>query len=810
MSTIQAQLQQERYMVARGVAKTENSFAAAEEGGRTADTSYGKALTRQFLPDLVDHVETYCSAKGATRFGKFRALVRTIDADKASLLALRCVFQDPFAERPLPTLAKLIGTRIEDEAKFSRFQDDHDDYYSAIVRDFARKNTTNYRHRHRVLTFKMKEKEVGWEAWTGDQKLHVGMIMLDCLLKASDLIEKKTVRQGVKTQTIVTLTPQANDWIEKHKDHMALLAPEFLPCIIEPDDWTALDVGGYYSPALRRRTPMVKTRSPQHRDILRSADLTTVMDGLNALQKTSWRVNARVHDVVKEIWTKGLRIGMGSPDPLNIPVSPVSKIDKSNFTAEDQATFDEWRREAARLHTLENERVKKNFQVVRLMRAAEQYRVHDKFWYVYQTDFRGRVYAATAGFSPQGPDMGRALIELSEGKMLGERGFFWLKVHFANLLGYDKEDYTDRADYTDTRRDAIIALAADPLGDARGLWVNADKPFCALAAAFELAEAYTNGPDCTLNRIAVALDGTCNGLQHYAAMLRDEVGAEATNVVGTGRVADIYTAVGEVAADRVRKCDDVDKAEIRAVWLEFVGPGGLPRKLTKKPVMTLPYGATQRSCTDSTLDFLSDVNSDLFPAGSRMKSSTYLTKHLWAGIGDVVTSAREAMAWIQKSASIMAKANEPLIWVTPTGFPVYQGTNKIKVRRIRTHLGGDLQMQIGDFTDELDPRRQSSGAAPNFVHSMDACHLIMAILSARGAGVASFAVIHDSYGTYAADTDVLGKAIRSSFVELYADTDAMGDFREHQVERTGIELPPAPVQGDLDVARVMDSPFFFG
>jgi DNA-directed RNA polymerase len=811
MSTIQEQLKQERFMVARGVAKQQNSYAAAEDGGRSADTSYGKALTRQYLPALVDHIEASCSEAGASRFGKFKALVRMVDADKAALLALRGVFQDMFSEKPLPTLAKLIGTMIEDEAKFSRFQDDHQKYYDAVIKDFQNKNTTDYRHRHRVLTFKMSEKEVAWTSWTPDEKLHVGMILLDCLIEASDLVRKHTIRKGVKTQTVVSITPEANAWIEKHKDHMALLSPEFMPCIIEPDDWTAMDVGGYYSPELRRRAPMVKTRSPQHKALLRSADLTTVMDALNTLQRTSWRVNSRVHDVVKEIWSKGLRIGMGSPDPIAIPPSPVHRINKEDFTPHEQELFTEWKRDAARLHTLENDRVKKNFQVIRLMRSAEQYREHDKFWYVYQTDFRGRVYAATAGFSPQGPDMGKALIEFATGKPLGDRGFYWLKVHFANLLGFDKEHFDVRAEYTDNLRDAICAMAADPLGDARGLWVNADKPFCALAAAFELADAYRDGPENTINRVPVALDGSCNGLQHYAAMLRDEVGAKATNVMATGQVADIYAAVGRVCGDRVRAAPvDNDTSEIHQAWLTFLDGGGLPRKAAKKPVMTLPYGATQRSCTDSTLDFLADLSSDLFPSGARMKSSTFLTKHLWLAIGDVVTSARKAMDWLQKLASTMAKSNEPLIWTTPTGFPVYQGTNKIKVRRIRTHLGGELRMQVGDFTDDLDPRRQSSGSAPNFVHSMDASHLMLAILAAAIANLVDFAVIHDSYGTYACDTDALHVFIRSSFVELYGDSNTLADFRDQQVARTGLDLPAAPAQGSFDVRLVMDSPFFFG
>ncbi len=817
MSTIQDQLKLEKSMIARGVAKQQNSFRAAEEGGRVADTSYGKALTRQVLPGLVEYIEEYCSKTGATRFGKYRALIRPLDADRAAFLTLRGIFQDPFAERPLPTLAKLIGTMIEDEIKFTRFQEDHSDYYDAVIQDFKNKNTRNYRHRHRVLTFKMREKEVAWQAWDGDEKLHVGMVMLDCVLKGSDLIERKTVRQGVKTKTVVALTDEAKVWIEKHKDHMSLLSPEFMPTIIEPDEWTALDIGGYYSPELRRRAPMVKTRSAAHRDILRASDLSLVMDGLNTLQRTPWRVNKRVHDVVCEVWKKGLRIGMGSPDPIHIPPSPVAKIDKANFTEEDQSKFDEWRREAARLHTLENERVKKNFQVVRLMRSAEQYREYARFWYVWQTDFRGRFYAATAGFSPQGPDMGKALIEFADSKMLGERGFFWLKVHFANLCGFDKEDFDVRAEYTDERRDAIIGVAADPLGEGRSLWVNADKPYCALAALFELADAYTNGPENTPNRIAPAQDGTCNGLQHYAAILRDPVGAAATNVIDTGRVADIYSEVGRVAGDRLRACKSDEFAVERGKWLAQIGSGGLPRKLAKKPVMTLPYGSTQRSCTDSTLDFLADLDSPTFPPGSRMKTSTYLTKHLWAAIGDVVTSARDAMSWLQTCASLMAKQNEPLLWYTPTGFPVYQGTNKIKVRRIRTHLGGDLQMQIGDFTDELDPRRQASGSAPNFVHSMDASHLLLTVMLARVAcdstpeatGV-SFACIHDSYGVHACDIDGLHWSIREAFVQLYGNADTLADFREQQVERTGIQLPPPPGQGDLRVEDVRDSPFFFG
>ena len=803
MSTIQDQIEKEKHMIARGAAKYRHSEQSARDGGRTHETTYATQMTRSFMPELVLAVETAQDHSGAaSKFGAYRKLLRMIDADKAALLALRAVFQDVFTERTLPAMTKVIGVMIEDEIKFTMFQSDHEEYYNAIIKDFQRKNTNQYRHRHRVLTHKMHEKEVTWEAWTPTQRMQVGMLVLECVLTATPLIDKKLIRKGRKTQYVIAITDAANAWIEKHKDHMSLLAPEFMPTLIEPDPWTALDVGGYYTPGARRRVPMVKTRDKAHEEILRATNLRIPTAALNRVQRTPWRVNKRVHDVAKTVWKRGLRIGMGSPDPIQIPPSPVADIRKEVMDAGQVEAFTAWKRDAARLHTLERERVTSNFQAVRIMRMAEDYSQYDRFWYVQQYDFRSRMYAITSAFSPQGPDMGKALIEFADGKILGERGFYHLKVHFANLRGYDKEDFDGRANYTDQHRAAILACAQDPLGDAKDLWVDADKQYCALAVIFELAEAYSKGPDRTLNRIAVARDGSCNGLQHYSAILRDPVGAAATNVRrSTDRVvADIYTEVGVAAGRRIVA------ARAETSWLAYAA--GLPRKLAKKPVMTLPYGATKRACVDSVLDWLSELDSPDFPATSRMTDAQFCTEHLWEAIGDVVISARKGMDWVQKAASSMAKKGHPITWTTPTGFVVHQARHKIKTKRVRTQLGGAVMLQIGEFTEELDSRKQSAGSAPNYIHSMDASHMQLTIM--RMTEGTDFAMIHDSFGTYACDTDELDIAIREAFVDLYHERDALGDFKAEQEARTGVTLPDTPAMGDFDVREVRDSPHFFG
>lgn len=803
MTTIQEQIDREKHMIARGAAKYRHSEASAREGGRTHETTYAIQLTRSFMPDLIEAIKTASETQGrVVKLGSYRKLLRLIDADKAALLALRALFQDIFTERTLPALTKVIGMMIEDEIKFTAFQEDHEAYYDAIIKDFKRKNTNSYRHKHRVLTHKMNEKEVEWQDWTPTERMQVGMIVLDCVLQSTPLVEKKLIRQGRKTQYVIALTKEATDWIEKHKDHMSLLSPEFMPTIIEPDPWTALDVGGYYTPGVRRRVPMTKTRDKTHAELLKSADLSVPMAALNRVQNTPWRVNERVHLVAKAVWQKGLRIGMGSPDPIEIPPSPVEGIGKDAFTPEQQEAFEAWKRDAARLHTLERERVTSNFQAVRIMRIAEDYSKYDRFWFVHQFDFRSRMYAITSAFSPQGPDMGKGLLEFANGKILGERGFYHLKVHYANLCGFDKEEYDNRAKYTEARKDAILACAEDPLGDAKHLWVDAEKQYCALAAIFELADAWTFGPNSVLNRIAVARDGSCNGLQHYSAILRDPVGAAATNVSrATDRVvADIYTEVGEAAGRRITTADE------QTAWNAY--REGLPRKLAKKPVMTLPYGSTKRACVDSVLDWLSDLDSPEFPPTSRMTDAQWCTNHLWDAISDVVVSARVGMDWVQGVAADLAKKGHPLTWTTPTGFVVHQARNKVKKKRVRTQLGGDVSLQIGEFTDELDSRKQSAGSAPNYVHSQDASHMQLTIM--RMPANTDYAMIHDSFGTYACDTDALDLAIREAFVDLYHDWDALGALKAELEARTGETVRPTPPMGDFDVRVVMDSPYFFG
>ena len=806
MPTIEDQIKLEKRMVAYGISRYQNSVQQAEESGRGADTSYATKLMQEFLIPVSQAIQDFCNNKRPGPRSKYRTLMRQSDPDKLAYFGLKALFNHFLHDTNLQKLARNIGMMAEDEIKFTKFEAQHGDYYNAIVEDFRRKGTQSYRHMHRVLTYKANEKDIRWGEWSNEDRVSVGIKVLDCILEATDLIDKRLVRKNKKTEIIIDPTPAAVDWIKKYHEYAQMLNPDRIPCIIEPDEWTELDQGGYYTPQLRKRTPMVKTQSKRHAKMF-DGDISLILSAINGVQRVPWAVNRQVLEVFKQAWDSSLSIGLPPSEPYMIPECPLPKdLSKKDMSEGQLAVFESWKEEARVLHTMERERVSKCFQAIRVMRLANEFSEYDRFWYVYQCDFRGRIYATTSGLSPQGPDFSKGLLQFAEGKELTERGLFWLRVHGANTYGYDKVSYDDRVQWVLEREDEIARIAADPLNH-RGLWSEADKPWQFLAFCFEYARYLSEGVGMK-SYLPIGLDGSCNGLQNFSAMLRDEIGGAATNLTVADAPADIYSEVAAVCTAKLTQT----ASEEAKWWLRYIHSVGgvLPRSVAKKPVMTLPYGSTQQSCRESIFKYIVEETGDFFPKELRFKLSVYLTPILWESIGEVVVAAREAMDWIQDCAGILAKKNEPVIWWTPIGFPVYQDKRKLTLNRVQTQLAGAIQIKVAEVSDEMDILKNKQGASPNFVHSMDACHLMLTLNLAQRRGLEHFSCIHDDFGTHAADTDEFHKVIRESFVWLYGENDPLVDFKIFNEDMSGIELPDPPTRKSLNLDQVIDSKYFFG
>ena len=87
---------------------------------------------------------------------------------------------------------------------------------------------------------------------------------------------------------------------------------------------------------------------------------------------------------------------------------------------------------------------------------------------------------------------------------------------------------------------------------------------------------------------------------------------------------------------------------------------------------------------------------------------------------------------------------------------------------------------------------------------------MLAITAAAAEGVESFAVVHDSYGTLAADCAVLVRNAKQSFARLYTTNDMLGSFYTQFRAQGGDAIPDPPTKGTLDVNGVLHVVYHVG
>lgn len=803
---MERQLALEQHMLDYGMARLQRSCKLANEQGRGTETLYAKRLLKHHIEPLTSAVATYIN--GLARVGrgaKYAVLFRLLPADVQAVIAMKTAVSFavlPHDQATVTAVATSIGRRIEDEVRFRQFQKQYPGYVNTLLKDFKKRGTTNYRYMHRVMTFQANRVNDGWAAWGRNDVVHIGSVLLNLVAETTGLVTPRFVQHAGrgKSKWVVTMTEEARLWVQGYIEHVGSFLPVRMPCLIQPDDWVDQHNGGYYLPELRSTTPFCKPKYPymqrKYTKALQGEPLTLPRAAANAMQGTAWAINTEVLAVMKEVWQRGLGCGIPSGAPLQVPDAPVRRDeDVSKLPPEQRLLFEEWKAVAKEVHKAERIRAAHAAQFISTLRRAVDFSTEDALHFVYTADFRGRLYATTTDLSPQGASFSKGLLKFKQGMPLGN-GEHWWWIHGANTFGKDKLSYTERVEYAKSNVDDWCRVANDPLGN-RDVWGNADKPWQFLAWCFEVRD-FCNG---TLHsHLPVALDGSCNGLQHFSAMLRDQVGGSATNLIDADRPSDIYQTVADVVLRKLLLSDHA----LAKLWVQV----GVNRKLVKKPVMTLPYGSTPHACIRSLLAYTDEHAVGVFE--KPFAAAAWLTPIVWESIGEVVVAARAAMDWLREAGDIMAGEESPMMWHNAAGFPVWQWYNKHTVSRIKTMLmGQQVQLNIAKATDYADSNRMKSGTSPNFVHSCDAAHLVKTVCAASARGIANFAVIHDDYGTHACNTEEFSRIIREQFYDMYNEHDVLNDFKSN-IERTGVKLPELPSVGTLDIKEVLKSRYFFG
>lgn len=824
----QRQAELEIEMQSRGALRYREMTEKALEKGRAANLAPGTHLIRQTVDPMKKALEEFLQESASGKMGRRMLSAKLIEGLDPAVVAYitaqvvmsYCVTSGPTkvaGQRNdgihLSRLARVVASSIEDEARFDYFEAINPGLYQSLTKNLKERGTTEG-HRRTVMVYTMGRYNIPWDRWSSNEKLNLGVKLLELFEVSTGLIEIRQVLTDAfggrgkmsKKAYFVRLTDKVTQWFNEQLLKGELLKPLLLPTLIPPAVWPErLYGGGYHTEAVRPKF-LVTGCSREHRSELSASKMPLVMRAVDALQNTRWQVNTDVLAVLREALSHNMEIADLAPS--EDPQPPHRPLEVES----DEEVRKKWRSEMrdhySSLTRLKSARLRQNV----LLETAGRFAAEDTIYYPHQLDFRGRFYPIPHGLQPQGNDLTKALLRFANPVPLGsEQAADWLAIHGANVWGEDKVSLEERIEWVEDNEDRIVRSAEDPLGYL--WWTEADKPWCFLAFCLEWRQYLIEGLRFA-SRIPVALDGSCNGLQHFSAMLRDPIGGAAVNLVPSDRPQDIYQRVADRVMEKLREeaKADHEKAWMAEAWLQF----GINRKVTKRPVMVLPYGGTFKSCMQYVREAVKERfdAGEVNPFGDDWKLAVgYLAPLVWSSIGDVVVAAKAAMDWLQTAARVCTKAGYPLKWTTPSGFVAYQDYRDLKQRRVKTRLHGNLVYLVHtEETDKLDSRTNASSISPNFVHSLDASAMVFTINMMMDQGIDSFAMIHDSYGVHAAHTEALAQTLRQAFVQMYK-RDVLQDFleglRTYIPEEVLVDLPPLPKTGSLDISSVLRSDFFF-
>ncbi|KAL8279631.1 hypothetical protein RQP46_007944 [Phenoliferia psychrophenolica] len=672
--------------------------------------------------------------------------------------------------------------------------------------------------------------------WTQGQRAKIGAVLISALSDVATVERSVVLADGTRhTETqpafshayqyvrgqklgIIRVNSEVAERMETDPLRMTL-HPRFLPMVVKPKTWTSYNHGSYLS----RDTYVMRTKDNgeqvEHlKQASDSGNLDHIFEGLDVLGSVAWKINRPMFDIISEVWNTGEPF---ADIPQRDSLTQSIDVEKPAEAETDPRARDTYR-----------QRIKKALQERRSAhsnRCDVNYKLEiaraflgEKFFFPHNLDFRGRAYPIPPNLSHIGNDLCRGILMFADAKPLGDRGLRWLKIHLANMTGFDKASFDEREAFAMEHLEDVYDSVDHPL-DGKRWWLKAEDPWQCLATCMELAAALRSPvPTEFMSSLPVHQDGTCNGLQHYAALGGDLAGAHQVNLDGGDRPADVYSGVARMANAVIDK--DVLDGNEYAIILQ----GKVTRKVVKQTVMTTVYGVTFIGAKKQIAKQLKERGD--IPIEKLYMCSLYLSRIVLDSIGDVFAGATAIQTWLNRSARLIAKSipvsripaavmldkiNKPktpamtgrptknsikkvpstripkeqmvsVAWTTPLGLPVVQPYRKEKKRQVATTLQ-TVYITDPSIPAEVDARAQATAFPPNFIHSLDATHMMMTALACKDK--LAFASVHDSYWTHACSVDEMSTILRDTFIELHSQ-DILEKLRAEFVHRYQDNLVP--------------------
>lgn len=536
-----------------------------------------------------------------------------------------------------------------------------------------------------------------------------------------------------------------------------------LPMVVPPRKWKGVKNGAY----LLSSPCIVKTPSTSHLRMLKSSNLSKVYSIVDILSSVPWRINKKILQILEKV--------MDNPNQLQIlNLEEKYNLSKSNKSSTNYNNF------------------------MNIFLIAQKFKNEPNVYFPHNMDFRGRCYPIPSFLNHMGSDLCRGLLQFSKGVKLGDHGVHWMKIHLANLFGKNKLTFDDRISFIDNNINNVFDSAFNPF--ETNWWQEAEKPWQCLSTCMELVDCLLlDDPSEYISYSPIHVDGSCNGLQHYAALGGDLDGAKSVNLLPFNSPQDVYSKVLNEVIKRIEIDSTIENSPARLIF------GKITRSTVKQTVMTFVYGVTIPGATRQIRTQLEklDIHQD-----DLSNVSEYLTQITFQSMENLFTNAREIMNWLSECARVVGRRGNPISWKTPFGFPVEQPYRRAGKYSIKTSLQQIVLVSDNSEDFPVFVQKQKAAFPPNFIHSLDSTHMLHTANQCNNYDI-TFAAVHDSFWTHAGSIDLMNKILRDSFVKLHETPLLENLTSQLKGQYPDLQVKPIPQKGPLNLEFIKNSKYFF-
>jgi DNA-directed RNA polymerase len=771
-------------------------------------TSIGKVIRRELVGNLglvlkTDYAEI--ATGKATKCGAdiYRVFAdQQINWDRVSHIGLAtlldyCFFSDDSVSK----IELRIGQRIQDDLKLRYYKKVDPDTFANCEKWYIR-NTAGYSQKvystSKVIKAALKEQGRDEEQWSNWGDLTSRAIGSWIVAHAHATFAHLTGLNFLKTHQVpgkgksIDHTYRLHDDIrdvELNNQIQAGMSANYKdnPMVCPPNDWSLETCGGFLTNRVTQRYPLIRREGT-------TIPSPVAIGSLNKLQQTAWKINPFVLEQLLYFYERGESINPDDPfKPFLYPEEhDIPKIDRDlvDLPPIESASTDERREELTELHAQRDAQSKeinkwwnrladrrKNARIHQLVsECAKTFAKEERFWIPWSFDFRTRMYPISI-LNPQSANHINGLMMFADGYTFRDESGritdtsveYSLAVHVATTKGYSKETFDGRVEWVHANRSEIEAVATDPLGRGRTFWTDeADEPWTYLAACREYYECFISKTK-DFTQVPCGLDATASGLQILGSLMGDESTCRYVNVLPTDKPSDLY----QVIIDKTINLIKTARPRRRGIPLDQ-----LTRKVAKAPTMTLAYGSTpwrRKSQVRDSVNGPRGLNLNL-----KWEKIDYLAKKLDEAISFVLPGATFLLNWLQSVAveSMDQRINPGktmVTWTTPSGCLVHQRYFKSELLRVKTiALGMSKYRRPREYVDgdQPDLSKIEASTAANFVHSLDASILQLAVKDLDF----PFSLTHDCfYARAGTDLKRMTVDVKQAFIEVVS-SDVLQEF----------------------------------